>query len=156
MRKRVGIVGHSEEGLGLIPLLEANPDIEICAIVTSDPDEARANLARIEPGFENRFGSILTRDLGQVLSTAGLVALIDADAPESLRAGLVEAPERGIQITTPLIAKLLYAFGPIDASRKPDLLQTLGEILESYNLTVDRYWQIVEGHGTGPAQGSSQ
>ena len=43
-----------------------------------------------------------------------------------------------MQVTTPLIAKLLYAFGPVDAARKPDLLQALGEILESYNLTVDR------------------
>ena len=40
-----------------------------------------------------------------------------------------------MQVTTPLIAKLLYAFGPVDAHRKPDLLHALGEILESYNLT---------------------
>src|SRR5262249_52193078 len=80
----------------------------------------------------------LATDATTVLRTPGLVALIDADASASLRPIFVEAADRGVQVTTPLIAKLLYAFGPVDAARKPDLLQALGEILESYNLTVDR------------------
>ena len=42
-----------------------------------------------------------------------------------LRVQLTHGLERGIQVTTPLIAKLLFAFGPVDATRKPDLLQTL-------------------------------
>ena len=138
MRKRLAIVGHSEEGLSLIPLLEANPDVEVCAILTTDPAAARAALANVEPNLDERFADRLTGDAEAVLRTQGLVALIEAEPPESLRAMLADAPELGLQVTSPLIARLLYAFGPVDASRKPDLLHTLAEILESYNLTVDR------------------
>jgi GAF domain-containing protein len=138
VRKRLAIVGHSEEGLTLIPLLEANPDVEVCGILTDQPLRAMRVLGRAEPALAERFWDRITDDPSEILNTAGLTALIDADPAASLRPLLDEAPERGVQVTTPLIAKLLYAFGPVDASRKPDLLQTMGEILESYNLTVDR------------------
>jgi len=138
VRKRLAIVGYSDEGLGLIPLLEANPDVELCAVLTDDADAARRGLVRVDPKYAVRSYSLVSTDAQTVLRTPGLVALIDADAPPALRPVLSEAPDRGIQVTTPLIAKLLYAFGPVDAARKPDLLQALGEILESYNLTVDR------------------
>ena len=138
MRKRIGIVGHSEEGLALIPLLEANPDVEICAIVSDDLDLARSRLAGIEPGLEQRFEGQLSESPELLRGMTALVAVIDAEAGPVFQDFLTEAPERGIQVTTPLIAKMLYAFGRVDASRNPDLLHTLGEILESYNLTVDR------------------
>ncbi|HTO71663.1 MAG TPA: GAF domain-containing protein [Myxococcota bacterium] len=138
MRKRLAIVGHSDEGLGLIPLLEANPDVELCAVLTDDADATRRGLVRVDPKYAVRSYSLVSTDPEAVLRTPGLVALIDAEAPASLRGVFTDAADRGVQVTTPLIAKLLYAFGPVDAARKPDLLQALGEILESYNLTVDR------------------
>jgi hypothetical protein len=138
VRKRLGIVGHSDEGLALLPLLEANPDVELAGILTDDVESARRALARVDPKYAVRSYQLLVTDAAALLRTPGLVALIDAEAPPSLRSTLESAPERGVQVTTPLIAKLLYAFGPVDAHRKPDLLQALGEILESYNLTVDR------------------
>ncbi len=138
MRKRLAIVGHSEEGLTLIPLLEANPDVEVCGILTDQPLQAMRVLARTEPALAERFWDRITSDASEILQTAGLTALIDAAPAASLRPILDQAADRGVQVTTPLIAKLLYAFGPVDASRKPDLLQTMSEILESYNLTVDR------------------
>ena len=138
MRKRLAIVGHSDEGLGLIPLLEANPDIELAAVLTDDAEAARRGLTRVDPKYAVRSYALVATDAQAVLRTPGLVALIDADAPAPLRAVFADAADRGVQVTTPLIAKLLYAFGPVDAARKPDLLQALGEILESYNLTVDR------------------
>jgi hypothetical protein len=138
VRKRLAIVGHSEEGLALIPLLEANPDVEVCAILTDDPAQAMRVLTGVEPALGERFADQLTSDPDQVLRLHGLVALIDAEPGLPLAGVLSDAPDHGIQVTTPLIAKLLYAFGPVDASRKPDLLRSLAEILESYNLTVDR------------------
>ena len=138
MRKRLGIVGHSDEGLALIPLLEANPDVELCGVLSDDPDAARAALVRVDPKYALRSYQLLVSDAQAFLRTPGLVALIDAEAPATFRSVLESAPERGVQVTTPLIAKLLYAFGPVDAHRKPDLLHALGEILESYNLTIDR------------------
>ncbi len=138
MRKRIALVGHSDEGLALIPLLEANPEIEIAAIVTADAAAARDALRRIDPALATRLEDRIVATLDEALATPGLAALVDADAPTALRDRFSEALERGVQVTTPLIAKLLFAFGPVDASRKPDLLQTLSEILESYNLTIDR------------------
>ncbi len=138
MRKRIALVGHSEEGLALIPLLEANPEIEIAAIVSTDPEAARETLRRLDPALATRFADRIVRALDDALRAPGLAALVDADAPPAFRERFAEALDRGVQVTTPLIAKLLYAFGPVDASRKPDLLQTLSEILESYNLTIDR------------------
>lgn len=138
MRKRLAIVGHSEEGLSLIPLLEANPDVEVCGILTDQPLQAMHVLSRAEPALAERFWDRITSDASEILQTAGLTALIDAAPAASLRQILDQASDRGLQVTTPLIAKLLYAFGPVDASRKPELLRTMGEILESYNLTVDR------------------
>jgi GAF domain-containing protein len=159
VRKRVAVVGISEEGLSLIPLLEANPEVEICAIVTTDEEAALEGLRRVDRSYPDAFRSRLSGDLSAVLAAPGLTAVVDADAPPALREGLAEAPGRGVQVTTPLIAKLLFAFGPVDASRKPDLLQTLSEILESYNLTVDRrgllnrILQIAVG-ATGAERGS--
>ncbi len=138
MRKRLAIVGISEEGLALIPLLEANPDVEIGALLTDDPPNALARLERIDPALPERYRDRITSDGTAVLRTSGLVALIDAEPAPAHRDVLLDAPDRGVQVTTPLIAKLLYAFGPVDASRKPDLLHALSEVLESYNLTVDR------------------
>jgi len=138
VRKRVAIAGHSEEGMALIPLLEANPDIDVRAILTTEPAEARRKLEGVRAGLGDEYADRMTDDVETALSSLGLVALIDADPSPAIRPALDEAPGRGIQVTTPLIAKLLYAFGPVDASRQPDLLQTLGEILESYNLTIDR------------------
>jgi diguanylate cyclase (GGDEF)-like protein len=138
VRKRLAIAGHSEDGLALIPLLEANPDVEVLAIATLDREAALRGLQRVEPGLADRYADRIREDFGAVLRTPGLVAIIEADPPDSVRDAFPDALERGVQVTTPLIAKLLYAFGPIDASHKPDLLQTLSEILESYNLTIDR------------------
>lgn len=138
MRKRLAIIGHGEEGLALIPLLEANPDVEVCAILTQDREATLEGLRQVQAGLDQRFAARVTDRIEDVLQTEGLVAIVDADPASSMEEVLSEAPARGIQVTTPLIAKLLYAFGPVDATRKPDLLQTLGEILESYNFTVDR------------------
>ena len=42
------------------------------------------------------------------------VVLETADGAHALKVlTTTDAPERGVQVTTPLIAKLLYAFGPV-------------------------------------------
>jgi GAF domain-containing protein len=159
VRKRLAIVGRSEEGLALIPLLEANPDVEILAIVTRDATATAQALERLDPALAARYADRVRADLEPVLAAPGLHAVIDADAPADLRDALSRLPERGVQVTTPLVAKLLFAFGPVDATRKPDLLQALSEVLESYDLTtdrvtlLDRVLQIAVG-ATGADRGS--
>jgi GAF domain-containing protein len=139
VRKRLVIAGHSREGLELVPLLEANPSVEICALLAADPKAAeatRAALRELDPAAAQRLASRITSDAASALAIPGLAAVIDAGAPPALRERLVAA--RGVPVTTPALARMLYAFGPADAFSKPDLLQALREILDSADLTRDR------------------
>lgn len=136
MRKRLVIAGHSREGLELAPLLEANPAVEICAIVVEDPAAARAVLEAVDPASAQRLAPRITVDVERALAVPGLAAVIDADAPARLRERLTVA--RGVPVTTPALARMLYAFGPADAFSKPDLLAALREIMDSADLTRDR------------------
>src|SRR3972149_4224863 len=123
MRKHVAIAGHSADGLALIPLLEANPEIDVCAVYTPEPDRAHEGLSQLAPDVARRMAERVTDDPAVVLGMSGLGAIVDADLPPAGRSLLHEAPERGIQVTTPLIARLVFAFGPVDAARKQDLLE---------------------------------
>jgi GAF domain-containing protein len=136
LRKRLVIAGHSREGLELAPLLEANPAVEVCAIVADDPAAARAMLESIDPASAQRLAGRITSDVERALAVPGLAAVIDADAPAPLRERLVAA--RGVPVTSPALARMLYAFGPADAFSKPDLLAALREIMDSADLTRDR------------------
>ena len=79
MRKRLAIAGHSTEGMALIPHLEANPEVEVTAILTDDPQAALRELERADPRLTEQFAGRVTADVEAVLRTPGLVALIDAD-----------------------------------------------------------------------------
>jgi hypothetical protein len=136
VRKRLVIAGHSREGLELVPLLEANPAIEVCAIVVEDPAAARAVLDDIDPGTAQHLAGRITVDVERALALPGIVAVIDAGAPPRLRERLLATG--GVPVTTPALARMLYAFGPADAFSKPDLLAALREIMDSADLTRDR------------------
>jgi GAF domain-containing protein len=136
MRKRLVIAGTSREGLELLPLLEANPAVEVCALLAADPEAALAALRAVDPNSAARLERRVTADVAEVLRIPGLVAVVDAGAPESVRERI--STLRGVQFLPPALARMLYAFGPADAMSKPDLLQALREILDSYDLTQDR------------------
>ncbi len=136
MRKRIAIVGSSEEGLELIPPLEANPEVEIAALVVDDLERGLATLRESFPELAGRYAERLTTDLEAALALPGLAAVVDAEA--NLAQRLRFEREAGLQITTPALARLLYAFGPVDAFTKSDLLHALREILDSYDLALDR------------------
>jgi hypothetical protein len=50
MRKRIGIYGASDEALALIPLLGANPAVEISAVVDPDALALLERLPHLTPG----------------------------------------------------------------------------------------------------------
>ena len=135
MPRRLLIAGHSREGLELLPVLEANPMVEVAAILTEDPSAARGLLEDIDVDLVRRFAPLLTQDIEAALASPGLVAVIDADAPPRVRERLNGS--RGLQVVTPGLARTLFAFGPVNAFSKPDLLQILREILLSAELTRD-------------------
>jgi GGDEF domain-containing protein len=136
MRKRIVIAGTSREGLELLPLLEANPAVELCALIADAPEAALAALQKISPATAQRLAQRVTADADAALAIPGLVAVVDAEASPRVRARLSAA--HGIQVLPPPLARMLYAFGPADAMSKPDLLRALRESLDSYDLTHDR------------------
>jgi GAF domain-containing protein len=136
-RRRIGIYGATDEALQLIPLLLDNPDVEIAGVVDPDTSLLRERLAALPPdivealrGRVNGEAAFLTRD-------PGLYAVIDSDGEGAFARACPEALERGVQIVTPLVARLLWCYGASSADRKGELLQALNEVVESYNLTVD-------------------
>src|SRR5258706_7513580 len=108
MRKRLAIVGHSDEGLALIPLLEANPDVELFAVLTDDAEAARRRLMRVDPKYALRSYALVSTDSQAALLTPRHVAPIVAAAPSTLRRVLADAARLGTLVKTPLIANLPY------------------------------------------------
>lgn len=137
MRKRIGIYFASEEALQLLPGLEANPDVELAAVFDPDPAAARERLRAFERGAARSLEAHLTGELSALAGDASLYAVVDASPDAGFAARFPEVSERGVQIVTPLVARLLWGYGGSSRDRKAELLQALHEVVESYNLTVD-------------------
>jgi GAF domain-containing protein len=136
MRRRIGIFGASEEALELIPLLAANPSIEVHCVYDRDAEGLLERLAHFEPGVAALLEHTLTNDPTTLGPEANLDALIDAGEEGAFEA-LVGPADEALQVVTPLTARLLWCHGAAPEDHKAELLQALHEIVESYNLTVD-------------------
>jgi len=137
MRKRIGIYRATEEARQLIPSLLENPEFEIGAIVDPDAESIRQQLGAIDPGIARVLDERMTADIDGLLLDSGLHAVIDASSRGDFAANHPALTERGVQIVTPLTARLLWCFSHASPNSKADLLTALHEIVESYNLTVD-------------------
>ena len=137
MRKRIGIYSATEEARQLIPSLLENPEFEIAAIVDPDAESIRQQLGAIDPGVARMLEERLTTDIDALLLDPDLHAVIDASSSGDFAAKHPTLTERGIQVVTPLTARLLWCFSPTSRNNKSDLLTALREIVESYHLTVD-------------------
>jgi diguanylate cyclase (GGDEF)-like protein len=137
MRRRIGIYGASDEALQLIPLLLANPDLEIAGVYDSDPAALRERLGGLDPGVAETLRGKLSADADALVRDPGLYAVIDSGQDEPFSSSFPETLERGVQVVTPLVARLLWCYGTPAAERKAELLQALHEVVESYNLTVE-------------------
>jgi len=135
VRKRVGIFGASDESLALIPLLEANPAVEIAKVYDPEAERLRERFHRLDEGIAGVLASTLVDD-PQAFADAGLDAVVVA-SPEELAAALPEGALRDARVVTPLTAKLLWGYSGPPAERKAELLQILNEIVESVDLTID-------------------
>jgi signal transduction protein with GAF and PtsI domain len=137
MRKRIGIYSATEEARQLIPSLLENPELEIAAIVDPDADTIRQQFGAIEPRVAHVLGERMTADLDALLLDPDLHAVVDASSRGDFAANHPALTERGIQIVSPLTARLLWCFTSASRNSKSDLLTALHEIVESYNLTID-------------------
>lgn len=140
MRRRVAVYGVTGESLQLIPLLEANPEIEIAVIVDPDPGAAAQQLGALGGETASRLTARLTEDPA-ALAAPDVHAVIDGEVAPPLDEALPKLADAGVQIVSPLTARLLWGYGGPSQDRaqdrKAELLQALHEIVESVNLTVD-------------------
>ncbi|MDJ0785851.1 MAG: GAF domain-containing protein [Myxococcota bacterium] len=135
MRRSVVLYGASDESLGLLPVLEESPDVEIVAIFDPDLAATRERLTKLHPSVAERMASRLVDRTDLLSGPVG--AVVDAGTLEPFAQAFPEASGRGIQIVSPLTARLLFGYGGADPAHKAELLQALREIVESVNLTVD-------------------
>lgn len=138
MRRRIGIYGASEEALQLIPLLLANPEVEIAGVYDSDPTALRERLVTLPPEIAEALRGRVYTEAARLAGEPGLYAVIDTSGGAGFTRAFPDAAERGVQVVTPLVARLLWGYaGGGDEQRKAELLQALHEVVESYNLTID-------------------
>ena len=130
MRRRVGIYGASDEALALIPLLAANPGIEIVCVQDDDPEAVEARMPYLEPGVAALLEQVLTSDPNALAEDTSLDAVIDASSAGGFDEGHPEVAARGVQLVTPLTARLLWGYGTAPVDHKADLLQALHEVVE--------------------------
>ena len=137
MRRRIGIYGATDEALQLIPLLEANPDVEIPVVYDPDLEAARRRLRGLHPDLAQAISERLTDDPRRLEPPARLDAVIDAGLEPDFASRASDRSYEGIQIVAPLTARLLWGYSASSHDHKTELLQALHEVVESYNLTVD-------------------
>ena len=127
MRKPIGIFGATDEALQLIPLLAANPGVEIAAIFDANAAALRQQLTHLDPEVADTLEARLTDDPEPFADPARLYAVIDAEPEPGFTARFPEAVERGVQIVTPLLARLLWGYGRPSGDRKAELQPGAGE-----------------------------
>lgn len=142
MRRRLAIHGATDEAVGLVPLLEANPSVSLVAVYDPDVAGARERLRALGDLRASALSALLTDD-PRALAQLEIDAVIETGGtPMPFARRFPDAAARGVQIVSPLTARLLWGYGhPATEApardRKSDLLQALHEVVESVNLTVD-------------------
>jgi GAF domain-containing protein len=137
MRKCVAIYGATIEALQLVAVLEANPDVEITLVFDPDLETARRRIEALDRETAERLLARLSDDPSILEANGGIHAVIDAGLDPPFGRLVPDATLRGVQIVSPLTARLLWGYGVSARDRKAELLQALHEVVESVNLTID-------------------
>jgi len=158
-RKRIAIYGVTDESLQILPHLTSNPELEIVGIYTPDTGKAQQMLRQLSTPIEASTVNLLTNDARLFDAGAKIDAIVDARITPPLGELTPDLVKRGVEIVSPMFARLLWGFRGQGADHKRELLQILEEVIESYDFTIDtddlfeRMLQIAIG-ATGADQGS--
>lgn len=137
MRRRVGIYGATDETLRLIGLLVGNPEIDVVRLYDTNVAAALERARPSSPDLVAFLRRVATDDFDSFVASDDLHAVVDGSSGEAFSRALPNAAARGIQVVSPLAARMLWAYGPNSRERKTELLQTLSEVVESVELTLD-------------------
>jgi len=137
MRRRIGIFRATDENLRLIGQLVENPEIDVVRLYDTDVAASRERARVFGPDLSDFLHRIITDDFESFVTSAGLQAVVDGSSDEAFSRALPNAAERNIRVVSPLAARMLWAYGATAQERKTELLQTLSEVVESVELTID-------------------
>jgi diguanylate cyclase (GGDEF)-like protein len=137
MPRRVGIFGVSEETLQLMRLLVVNPQLDLTGIWDPQPEAAAALAARVAPEIAGQVASLVSGDLDAFVGDGHLDFVIEGGVSPTFARRFPHAAERGVQILSPLTARLLWGYETATQDRKAELLTALSEVVESVELTID-------------------
>ncbi len=137
MRRRIGIFGATDETLRLLGLLLTNPLLELTGVWDTDPAAALVRARRTAPEIVPHLEPILTDDLDAFVGNGSFHAVIDSGEAPGFSTRYPNAADSGVQILTPLTARLLWAYETATRDRKTELLTALSEVVESVDLTID-------------------
>ncbi len=137
MRRRIALYGGSDEALQLVPLLQANPAVEIVAVYDPNAEALRHRVASLDLESVATLERALTDDPETLRRDPDLYAVVDAGLQPSFASRFPDLLRRGVQVVAPLTARLLWGYGVSARDRKAELLQALHEVVESVELTVD-------------------
>jgi len=110
MRRRIGIYGVTDEVLALIPLLMANPEIEIVRSFDADPQLVKGRLGCVDPAVAALVEQTLTTDPRELASDTSLTAVIGADPDTDFGEHLPAGARSDVQVVTPLAARMLWGY----------------------------------------------
>ena len=145
-KKKVAIVGGNKQGLGLLPLLERDPSVEVGWIVDPNPDALVFKLDELGFRLARKYRLRISTDWDELRRAQGLGLIINASPDPSVRARLERMDFRGVEIISALTARLLWESrgaegrGGAEAGEGSEskLLASLNEIVEAVNLTKDK------------------
>ncbi len=136
-RRRVGLHGVGPQSARLLQQLFENPDLEWVRLYDEDHDRATEALAGVDVALLERCRPLICSRWDEFAADPPLDVVIDEGHLPALRERLSGSGAEGPQILSPQTARLLWSHGPQPGDRKTELLDVLGEIVRSVDLTVD-------------------
>lgn len=136
-QRRVGLHGVGAESARLLSQLVENPDLDCVRLYEPDAEAARAVLAAVDPTLLDRSGASIVTSVDALLADPPLDVLVDDGRHGSPRNRVSSAAPDGPQIVSLPTARLLWSHGVAPRDRQSELLEVLGEIVASVDLTID-------------------
>ena len=136
-RRRVGLHGVGPESARLLQQLLENPDLDWVRLYDEDHDRATEALAGVDVALLDRCRPLICARWDEFVADPPLDVVIDEGRLPGLRDRLAVQGSDGPQIVSPQTARLLWSHGTHPGDRKAELLEVLGEIVHSVDLTVD-------------------
>jgi diguanylate cyclase (GGDEF)-like protein len=136
-RRRIGIYGAHEESLRLVRLLRESAQVEVACVYDPDRESVLTRAEALGSDFVDELEPQLVDDFDAFLDGADYHAVVDDGQLEPFPSRQPGALQRGVQVVSPLTARLLWGYDEGPGDRKSELLQALSEVVESLELTID-------------------